>query len=138
MTQAQTAADAAALAAVQGGRGAARQLAQANGGTLEAYATAGSAVRVTVAVDGVPAVAAALRPAAVASPAMAAALDRVADLLGEEATGSVRLLGPHGSRGVEVPRQVAALLAPLSHRTGLCRAGDGRPLHFVLCPAIHR
>lgn len=138
MTQAQTAADAAALAAVPGGRGAARQLAEANGGTLEAYAATDDAVRVEVTVGGEPAVAVSLRPAAVASPALAAALDRVADLLGNEAVDSVRLLGPLGSRGVEVPRTVATQLAPLSRRTGLCRAGDGRPLHFVLCPAIHR
>lgn len=68
----------------------------------------------------------------------APALDRVSDVLGPDATAAVRLLGPRGSGGIEMPRHHAARLAALSHLTGLCRAVDGRPLHFVLCPAIHR
>jgi hypothetical protein len=51
-TRAQTAADAAALAATTGGRDAAARLAAANGGVLVAYTAAGDWVLVTVAVDG--------------------------------------------------------------------------------------
>jgi hypothetical protein len=138
MARAQTAADAAALAALPDDRDAARRLAAANGGELLAYEAAGGAVRVEVAVAGEQAVAVALLPAAGATPALAAALDRAGDILGDSAMDSVRLVGPHGSGGVEVPRHVASRLASLSHRTGLCRAGDGRPLHFVVCSAIHR
>lgn len=138
MARAQTAADAAALAALPDDRGAAQGLAAANGGVLETYEAAGGAVRVEAIVAGERAVAVALRPAAVASPALAAALDRVGDILGQSALDSVRFVGPSGSAGVEVPRHVASRLAPVSRLTGLCRAGDGRPLHFVLCPAINR
>lgn len=51
-TRAQTAADAAALAATTGGRGAAARLAKANGGVLVAYVAEGDSVVVRVAVDG--------------------------------------------------------------------------------------
>lgn len=138
MAQAQTAADAAALAAVPDDRAAAWRLAAANGAVLEEYAAADGMVRVEVTLRGERAVAAALLPAAVASPALAAALDRVAEVLGEGAVDSVRLVGPFGSGGIEVTRRLASRLVPVSHRTGLCRAADGRPLHFVLCPAINR
>jgi hypothetical protein len=47
-TRARTAADAAALAGVTGGRAAAEQLAGANGGTLEDFSTIGSAVEARV------------------------------------------------------------------------------------------
>ena len=47
-TGARTAADAAALAGVAGGRGAAEELAAANGGVLEELRTIGSAVEVRV------------------------------------------------------------------------------------------
>ena len=135
MARAQTAADAAALAGAVAGDGAARELATANGAVLSGLVTAGPAVRVEVTLDGVRAVAAATTPFGDVSPALAAALDRVADVLGAEAQASLRPLGPFGSDGVEAPRHVAARLAALSHRTGLCRAGGGSPLHFVLCPA---
>jgi hypothetical protein len=47
-TRARTAADAAALAGVTGGEPAARQLAEANGGVLEAFTSAGVAVEAQV------------------------------------------------------------------------------------------
>lgn len=138
MAQAQTAADAAALAALPDDRDAARRLAAANGAVLEEYAATDGMVRVAVTAGGERAVAAATLPAAAVSPALAAALDRVADVLGQGAVDSVRLVGPFGSGGIEVTRHLASRLVPVSRRTGLCRAGDGRPLHFVLCPAINR
>ncbi|MCY3925536.1 MAG: hypothetical protein OXG52_08535 [bacterium] len=138
MAGAQTAADAAALAGALGGQGAAADIAAANGAVLGSFAAAGGSVRVEVALGGERAVAAAAVPAAEATPALAAALDRLTDVLGPDAAAEVRLLGPLGAEGIEAPRHVAARLAALSHRTGLCRAGDGRPLHFVLCPATHR
>ena len=55
--QAQAAADAAALAAVEGGASAASRLARANGGTLTRFAVAGGDVVVTVTVGGVSATA---------------------------------------------------------------------------------
>lgn len=138
MAQAQTAADAAALAGATAGPGAAQELAAANGATLESYGTATGAVRVEVALAGERAVAAASLRRVAVSPALAAALDRARDLLGHQAVDAVRVLGRFGSGGIEVPRHVASRLAVLSHRTGLCRAADGRPLHFDLCPASHR
>lgn len=50
--RAQTAADAAALAATSGGRPAAVRLAAANGGTVIGYTEAGDAVTVVVEVEG--------------------------------------------------------------------------------------
>ena len=50
--RAQTAADAAVLAATTGGRGAAARLATSNGAVLLSYAEAGDIVTVTVEVDG--------------------------------------------------------------------------------------
>ncbi len=138
MARAQTAADAAALAGAPAGRGAAGELAAANGAVLRRFEVVDGAARVEVALAGEEAVAAATVPTAESMPALAAALDRVSDILGPDATVAVRLVGPRGSGGIEVPRHLAARLAALSHRTGLCRAGHGRPLHFVLCPAIHR
>ncbi len=136
MARAQTAADAAALAGALAGDGAARELAMANGATLDGFVLAGPAVRVEVTLDGVGAVAAATARFGDVTPALAAAIDRVADILGADAVASLRPLGPFGTDGVMASRSLAAELARLSHRTGLCRAGDGRPLHFVLCPAI--
>lgn len=49
--QAQIAADAAALAGTAGGRGAAAELAAANGGVLVSFAVVGDVVRVEVRVD---------------------------------------------------------------------------------------
>ena len=138
MAQSQTAADAAALAGATAGRSAAEGLAAANGAVLAGFDAAGGTVRVEVALGDERAVAAATRPVPDATPALAAALDRVGDILGPDATASIRLLGPLGSEGVEVPRRLAPRLGALSHRTGLCRAGDGRPLHFVLCPMKRR
>ena len=138
MAQAQTAADAAALAGAPAGRGAAEQLAAANGAVLRKFEVAAGSARVEVALGGEKAVAAATRPLAGATPALAAALDRVSDILGTDAAAMIRLVGPRGSEGIEVSRDLAARLVAVSHRTGLCRAGDGRPLHFVLCPATHR
>lgn len=138
MAQAQTAADAAALAALPDDRDAARRLASANGAVLEEFAATDGMVRVEVTVGGERAVAAAMLPASAVSPALAAALDRVAAVLGQGEAESVRPLGPLGSGGIEVTRHLAARLAQVSHLTGLCRAVDGRPLHFVLCPAINR
>lgn len=138
MAQAQTAADAAALAASQHRRDDAAELARANGADLVAVDVADGVARVEVTLGGETALAAAERPREATAPALAAALDRAGEILGEDVGGAVRLLGPLGSGGIEVPRPLAARLAALSHRTGLCRAGGGRPLHFVLCPAIHR
>ena len=138
MAQAQTAADAAALAGAPDGRGAAEELAEANGAVLGQFDATGGSVRVEVTLGAERAVAAATLPAAEATPALAAALDRLSDILGPDATASIRLVGPAGSGGIEVSRDLAARMVVLSHRTGLCRAGDGRPLHFVLCPAIQR
>ncbi len=138
MAQAQTAADAAALAGAPAGRGAAEELAVANGAVLREFEVTAGSARVEVTLGGERAVAAATLPVAETTPALAAALARVTDILGRDATASIRLLGPLGSDGIEVPRELAARLGALSHRTGLCRAGDGRPLHFVLCLAIHR
>lgn len=138
MAQAQTAADAAALAAAQHRREDAAELARANGADLVAVDVVDGVARVEVTVDGETALAAAERPREATAPALAAALDRAGEILSEDVGGTVRLLGPLGSGGIEVPRPLAARLAALSHRTGLCRAGGGRPLHFVLCPAIHR
>ncbi|MDE0654504.1 MAG: hypothetical protein OXI26_12755 [bacterium] len=138
MAQAQTAADAAALAAARHRPGDAAELAAANGANLVAVEVVDGVARVEVTLDGETALAAAERPRGVMAPALAAALDRAGEILGQDVAGSVRLLGPLGSGGIEVPRPLAARLATLSHRTGLCRAGGGRPLHFVLCPAIHR
>ncbi|MEN9645265.1 MAG: hypothetical protein RL238_1934 [Actinomycetota bacterium] len=59
--QAQVAADAAALAAVDGGGPAAAAMAERNGGQLAAYRTRGDAVEVTVVVDGARATARATR-----------------------------------------------------------------------------
>ena len=50
--RAQTAADAAALAATEGGRAAARQVAASNGAALVGYAEAGDAVTVVVELNG--------------------------------------------------------------------------------------
>ena len=138
MAQAQTAADAAALAGAPDGRDAAEELAVANGAVLRRFDTSDGSARVEVTVGGERAVAAAALPTTEAVPALAAALDRLGDILGRDATASIRLLGRLGSGGIEVPRHMAARMVVLSHRTGLCRAMDGRPLHFVLCPAIHR
>ncbi len=138
MAQAQTAADAAALAAALHRRGDAAELARANGADLVAVDVVDGVARVEVTLGGETALAAAERPREATAPALAAALDRAGEILGEDVGGTVRLLGPLGSGGIEVPRPLAARLAALSHRTGLCRAGGGRPLHFVLCPAIHR
>ena len=138
MARAQTAADAAALAGTEGRRGAAAELAAANGAELADFDEDGGVVRVRVGLDGESAAAAAERSLPAVAPALAAALDRASEILGTDVTGSVRLLGPLGSGGIEVPRSLAFRLATLSHRTGLCRAGSGGPLHFVLCPAIHR
>lgn len=59
--QAQVAADAAALAGVDGGREAAASVAAANGGTVVAFRVLGDDVLVTVVVDGVRATARASR-----------------------------------------------------------------------------
>lgn len=56
-TQAQTAADAAALAAVTGGQRAAHQVAEANGASVISLRIVGSEAQVTVGVDGHEAVA---------------------------------------------------------------------------------
>ena len=138
MAQAQTAADAAALAAALHHRGDAAELAGANGADLAAVEMVDGVARVEVTLGGETALAAAERPREAAAPAMAAALDRAGEILGHDVAGSVRLLGPLGSSGIEVPRPLAARLAALSDQTGLCRAGGGRPLHFVLCRANHR
>ncbi|MXY78526.1 MAG: hypothetical protein F4Y94_02255 [Chloroflexi bacterium] len=138
MAQAQTAADAAALAAAGYQREDAAELASANGAELVGVDIVDGMARVEITLDGETALAAAERPREALAPALAAALDRAGEILGQDVGGAVRLLGPLGSGGIEVPRPLAPRLAALSHRTGLCRAGGGRPLHFVLCPAIHR
>lgn len=138
MAQAQTAADAAALAAARHQRGEAAALAAANGADLVDLEMVDGVARVEVTLGGETALAAAQRPRTATAPALAAALDRAGELLGEDLAGSVRLLGPLGSGGIEVPRPLAARLAVLSHRTGLCRAEGGRPVHFVLCRSNHR
>lgn len=138
MARAQTAADAAALAAAGDRRSAAVELAAANGAELVGFEADGGVARVEVRLGGEVAAAAAERSPPPVAPALAAALDRTGEILGDDVAGSVRLLGPLGAGGVEVPRSLAVRLAVLSHRTGLCRAGSGRPVHFVLCPAIHR
>ena len=138
MAQAQTAADAAALAAAGHQREDATELAAAPGADLVAVEMVDGTARVEVTLGGETALASAVRPRGTAAPALAAALDRAGEILDRDLTGSVRLLGPLGSGGIEVPRPLAARLATLSHRTGLCRAGGGRPLHFVLCRANHR
>lgn len=137
MARAQTAADAAALAGVADNRSAAVQLAVANGAELTGFEAGGGVVRVEVRLGGESAAAAAERAPHVA-PALAASLDRASDILGSDLSGSVRLLGPLGAGGIEVSRSLAVRLAVLSHRTGLCRAASGRPVHFTLCPGIHR
>ena len=137
MAQAQTAADAAALAAALHQPGDAAELAAANGARLAAVEVVDGVARVEVDLNGEAALAAAERPRDVA-PALAAALDRAGEILGQDVGGVERRLGPLGAGGVEVPRPLAARLAALSQRTGLCRAGGGRRLHFVLCPAVHR
>ena len=138
MARAQTAADAAALAGAGDRRSAAVELAAANGAELVGFEADGGVARVEVRLGGEVAAAAAERSPPPVAPALAAALDRADEILGDDVAGSVRLLGPLGAGGVEVPRSLAVRLAVLSHRTGLCRAGSGRPVHFVLCPAIHR
>jgi len=138
MARAQTAADAAALAGAGDRRSAAVELAAANGAELVGFEADGSVARVEVALGGESAEAAAERSPPPVAPALAAALDRAGQILGGDVTGSVRLLGPLGSGGIEVSRSLAARLAVQSHRTGLCRAGSGSPVHFVLCPGIHR
>lgn len=138
MARAQTAADAAALAGAGDRRGAAVELAAANGAELVGFEADGRVARVAVALGGESAEAAAERSPPPVAPALAAALDRAGRILGGDIIGSVRLLGPLGSGGIEVPRPLAARLAVQSRRTGLCRAGSGRPVHFVLCPGIHR
>lgn len=138
MAQAQTAADAAALAAARHQRAAAAELAAANGAALVASEVVGGTARVEVRLGGETAQAAASQPRRPMAPALAAALDRAGELLGEDLADSVRLLGPLGSDGIEVPRPLAARLGALSRRTGLCRADGGRPLHFVLCRANHQ
>ena len=62
MAQAQTAADAAALAGAQEGRGAAAELAAANGGVLGAFEAAAGTARVEVTLGRETAVAAASLP----------------------------------------------------------------------------
>ncbi|MYI56092.1 MAG: hypothetical protein F4062_03525 [Acidimicrobiia bacterium] len=143
MARAQTAADAAALAGAgdrpaTSAERAAVELAAANGAELVGFEADGSVARVEVALAGQSAEAAAERSPPPVAPALAAALDRAGQILGGDVAGSVRLLGPLGSGGIEVPRSLATRLAVQSHRTGLCRAGSGRPVHFVLCPGIHR
>lgn len=138
MARAQTAADAAALAAVGDRRSAAVELAMANGAELTGFEADGGVARVEVRLGGERAAAAAEQAPPPAAPALAAALDRASEVLGSDLSGSVRLLGPRGAGGIEVPRSLAARLAVLSDRTGLCRAGSGRPVHFTLCPGIHR
>lgn len=138
MARAQTAADAAALAGAGDRRGAAVELAEANGAELIGFEADGSVARVEVRLGGEVAAAAAERSPPPVAPALAAALDRASEILGNDVAGSVRPLGPLGAGGIEVPRSLAVRLAVLSHRTGLCRAGSGRPVHFVLCPGIHR
>ena len=138
MARAQTAADAAALAAAGDRRGAAVELAAANGAALVGFEADGRVAWVEVSLAGEAAEAAAQRSPPPVAPALAAALDRASEIVGSDVAGAVRLLGPLGAGGIEVPRSLAAPLAALGHRTGLCRAGSGRPVHFVLCPAIHR
>jgi len=143
MARAQTAADAAALAGAgnwpaTSAERAAVELAAANGAELTGFEADGSVARVEVRLGGEVAAAAAERSPPPVAPALAAALDRASGILQSDVGGSVRLLGPLGASGIEVPRSLAARLAVLSHRTGLCRAGSGRPVHFVLCPGIHR
>lgn len=138
MARAQTAADAAALAGAGDRRSAAVELAAANGAELTGFEADGSVARVEVRLGGEVAAAAAERPPPPVAPALAAALDRASGILESDVGGSVRLLGPLGASGIEVPRSLAARLSALSHRTGLCRAASGRPVHFVLCPGIHR
>jgi len=138
MARSQTAADAAALAGAQADRSAAAELAAANGAGLIDFEVDGGVARVEVALGDERAAAAAERPLPAAAPALAAALDRASVILDEDVAGVVRLLGPLGAGGIEAPRPLAARLAVVSNRTGLCRANDGRPVHFVLCPAIHR
>ena len=116
MAQAQTAADAAALAAAGHRRGDAAELAAANGGRLTAVEMVDGVARVEVVLGGETALAAAERPREAVAPALAAALDRAGEILGEDVGGSVRLLGPLGAGGIEVPRPLAARLAVLSHR----------------------
>ncbi len=136
MAQAQTAADAAALAGVRSHRAAASELAAANGAELTQFELLAGVARVEVEIDGESAAAAAEIPAPAMIPALAAALERASQILGEDLNRSVRLLGAYGLEGVEVSRSLAVRLATLSQSTGLCRAQDGRPLHFVTCPAI--
>ncbi|MCE2530994.1 MAG: hypothetical protein J4F44_00675 [Acidimicrobiia bacterium] len=138
MARAQTAADAAALAGAGDRRSAAVELAAANGAELTGFEADGGMARVEVRLGGESAAAAAERSPPPVAPALAAALDRAGEILGSDIAGSVRLLGPLGAGGIEVSRSLAARLAVLSHRTGLCRAASGRPVHFVLCPGIHR
>ena len=138
MAQAQTAADAAALAGARHHRVAAAELAGANGATLAAFETSANRASVVVTLGALSAAASAATAGPEAAPALAAALSRAGDLLGEDLTTSVRLLGRYGADGVLVPRPVAGRLVVLEHRTGLCRAAGGGPLHFVVCPATHR
>lgn len=137
VAQVQTAADAAALAAAQGGRGAAAALAAANGAELVAVEEIDGVVLAEVALGVETALAAAAQAGGPMAPALAAALGRAGQILDEDLAGAVRLLGPLGEAGIEVPRRLAARLAAVSHHSGLCRAGGGRPLHFVLCRANH-
>jgi hypothetical protein len=174
--QARTAADAAALAGAADGEDAARSLASANGAELVAYLREGDEVIVKVSVDGAVAHGRARRTmVAVAdgpfpggsgkraglAPAMAAALARADELLGEpvpiasgvrsgeqqqalwdgRASNPYPVAKPGSSRheqglAVDVPRGFVPRLLSVAAEAGLCHPLPRTdPVHFVVCGA---
>jgi hypothetical protein len=174
--QARTAADAAALAGAADGEDAARSLASANGAELVAYLREGDEVIVKVSVDGAVAHGRARRTVvaigsgpfpggsgkrAGLAPAMAAALVRADELLGEpvpivsgfrsreqqQALWDGRASNPYpvakpGSSlheqglAVDVPRDFVPRLLSVAAEAGLCHPLPRTdPVHFVVCGA---
>lgn len=130
--RASAAADAAALAGAAEGRDAADALAAANGGRLRSYEEIGEDARVRVEVAGVSATARAERTGGPSyneglpperrgvAPAMAAALARADQLIGEVVP--VTRVYPPGLV-VDVAPETARRLEALSTQTGLCARG---------------
>jgi hypothetical protein len=148
LADAQTAADAAALAGAAEGRAAADELASANGATIDSYAVDGGDVDVRVRVADGWARARARRAGgggmtgwvgtestggrgAALSPALRRALADAAELLHQPVP-----VADGSGRWVAVPGTFAPRLAGIAARVGLCRQPSRPdPVRFALCPA---
>jgi hypothetical protein len=133
---ARTAADAAALAGAAEGQETARSVAAANGARVTSYRQLGLDTEVRVRLGKATAVARAQRqgggPGSGVAPALRAVLTRAAQLVGQAVPVRDVISSSTGQAGmaVNVTPEVAARLAPVARKAGLCPSG---PTTFEVC-----